>query len=230
MTPVVCVITDRRRGVLSRDMDRAADGPTGLDGLDRVDATVARVRWAARAGAHLVQVRERDLEGGALVSLVRRCVDAVRGSRARVVVNDRLDVALAAGAHGVHLRAESMPASRVRTVCPPGFLVGRSVHARDEAVQAEANGGLDYLIFGTVFPTASKPGGPTAGLEALAGVVRAVRLPVLAVGGITADNLGNVGAAGAAGYAAIGLFVRESEAAVSEELARAAAAFAGRAS
>jgi thiamine-phosphate pyrophosphorylase len=190
---------------------------------------VARVGWAARAGAHLVQVRERDLEGAALVSLVRRCCDAVRGSRARVVVNDRLDVALAADAHGVHLRADSMPAARVRALCPPGFLVGRSVHARDEAVQAEAEGGLDYLIFGTLFPTASKPGRPAAGPGALASVVRAVRLPVLAVGGITADNLGGVGAAGAAGYAAIGLFVRESETAVAQELTRAAAVFAGRA-
>ncbi len=198
-------------------------------GLDGVDLTVARVTWAARAGAHLVQVRERDLEGGALVSLVRRCVEVVRGSRTRVVVNDRLDVALAAGAHGVHLRADSMPAARVRAVCPPGFLVGRSVHLRDEAVQVESDGGLDYLIFGTLFPTPSKPGRPTAGLEALAGVVRAVRLPVLAVGGMTADNLGDVGAAGAAGYAAIGMFARESETAVSQELTRAAAAFAGRA-
>jgi thiamine-phosphate diphosphorylase len=194
-----------------------------------MDLTVARVTWAARAGAHLVQVRERDLEGGALVSLVRRCVEAVRGSRARVLVNDRLDVALAAGAHGVHLRADSMPAARVRAVCPPGFLVGRSVHAPDEAVRVESEGGLDYLIFGTLFPTVSKPGRQTAGLEALAGLVRAVRLPVLAVGGIAADNLGDVGATGAAGYAAIGMFVRESEPAVSQELRRAAAAFGGRA-
>ena len=215
MTPVVCVITDCRR----------AD-PERSDGLD---VTVARVTWAARAGAHLVQVREPDLEGAALVSLVRRCCDAVRGSRARVMVNDRLDVAVAAGAHGVHLRADSMPASRVRAECPPGFLVGRSVHSRDEAVQAEAKGGLDYLIFGTLFPTRSKPGRPAVGPEALAGVVRAVRLPVLAVGGITADNLSDVGAAGAAGYASIGMFVRESETAVVQELARAAAAFAARA-
>ena len=186
MTPVICLITDRRRG--------------------GEDATVDRLRWAADAGVHLVQVRERDLDGGPLTSLVRRCVDAVRGSRTRVLVNDRVDVALAAGAHGVHLRADSMPAARVRALCPAGFLVGRSVHARDEAIAAAAAGGLDYLLFGTVFATTSKPGRAPAGLDALAAVASAVTIPVLAVGGVTPDKVEQVVMAGAAGFAAIGMF------------------------
>lgn len=186
MTPVVCLITDRSRG--------------------GEDATVERVRWAAGTGVHLVQVRERDLDGGPLTALVRRCVDAVRGSRARVLVNDRVDVALAAGAHGVHLRADSMPAARVRAICPQGFLVGRSVHARDEAIAAAAAGGLDYLLFGTVFATTSKPGRAPAGLDALAEVASAVTIPVLAVGGVTPDTVNEVVLAGAAGFAAIGMF------------------------
>jgi len=208
MTPVACLITDRARGA------------GGADG------TVERVRWAARAGVHLVQVRERDLDGGPLTTLVRRCVEAVRGSRARVIVNDRLDVALAAGAHGVHLRADSMPAHKVRTLCPPGFLVGRSVHARDEAMDAAAAGGLDYLLFGTVFSTSSKPGHAPAGSSALAAVAAAAGLPVLAVGGVTPDNVGQVAAAGAAGFAAIALFAAESEAEIVRSLAAANAAFA----
>lgn len=207
MTPVICLITDRTRG------------PGGADG------TVERVAWAARAGVHLVQVRERDLDGGPLTALVRRCVEAVRGSRARVLVNDRLDVALAAGAHGVHLRADSMPASRVRALCPPGFVVGRSVHARAEAVEAVAGGGLDYLMFGTVFPTLSKPGRAPAGPSSLADVAAASGVPVLAVGGISPDNLGEVAAAGAAGFAAIGLFAVASEAALAGSVAAATAAF-----
>jgi thiamine-phosphate pyrophosphorylase len=207
VTPVICLITDR-----TRDADGA-------------DATVERVRWAARAGVHLVQVRERDLEGGPLTALVRRCVEAVRGSRARVLVNDRVDVALAAGAHGVHLRADSIPASRVRTLCPPGFLVGRSVHARDEAISAAAAGGLDYLLFGSVFPTASKPGRAPAGPQRLAEVVAAVGVPVLAVGGVSPDNLSEVAAGGAAGFAAIGLFAAASEAALARAVAAATAAF-----
>ena len=186
MTPVICLITDRSRG--------------------GEDATVERVRWAAGAGVHLVQVRERDLDGGPLTSLVRRCVDAVRGSRARVLVNDRVDVALAAGAHGVHLRADSVPAARVRAICPPGFLLGRSVHARDEAIAAAAAGGLDYLLFGTVFATPSKPGRAPAGLAVLADVASAVTIPVLAVGGVTPDTVEQVVRAGAAGFAAIGMF------------------------
>jgi thiamine-phosphate diphosphorylase len=204
VTPVICLITDR--------------------GRDGADATVERVGWAARAGVHLVQVRERDLDGGPLTALVRRCVDAVRGSRARVLVNDRVDVALAAGAHGVHLRADSLPAARVRMMCPPGFVVGRSVHARDEAVEAAAAGGLDYLLFGTVFPTDSKPG-RAAGAAALAAVASAVDLPVLAVGGVSPDNLGKVAAAGAAGFAGIGLFVVPSEAQLARTVAAATAAF-----
>jgi thiamine-phosphate pyrophosphorylase len=207
VSPILCLITDRAR---------AAGGAADI---------VARVQWAARAGVHLVQVRERDLDGGPLTALVGRCVDAVRGSRTRVLVNDRLDVALAAGAHGVHLRADSMPASRVRALCPPGFLLGRSVHGRDEALAAVAAGGLDYLLFGTVFPTSSKPGRAAAGASALAAVARASAVPVLAVGGVTPDNLGEVAAAGAAGFAAIGTFAVATEAGLGAVVARASAAF-----
>ena len=207
MTPVISLITNR---------DRDAGG---------ADRLVERVRWAAGAGVHLVQVRERDLDGGPLTSLVRRCVEAVRGSQARVLVNDRVDVALAAGAHGVHLRAASMPASRVRRLSPPGFLIGRSVHSRDEAVTVCEGGGLDYLLFGTVFATSSKPGRTPAGPQALAELVAAAPVPVLAVGGVSPDNLGKVAAAGAAGFAAIGLFVASSEAALAQAVAASTAAF-----
>jgi len=207
VTPVVCLITDRARV------------PGGADG------TVACVTWAARAGVQLVQVRERDLDGGPLTALVRRCVAAVRGTRTRVLVNDRLDVALAAGAHGVHLRADSMPAAKVRTLSPPGFLLGRSVHARDEALDAAAAGGLDYLLFGTVFATSSKPGRRPAGASAMAEVATAVSLPVLAVGGVTPDNVGEVAMAGSAGFAAIGVFATASEAALARSVAAATVAF-----
>jgi len=192
------------------------------------DAMVDRVAWAARAGVHLVQVRERDLEGAALTTLVTRCLEAVRGTRTRVIVNDRVDVALAAGAHGVHLRADSVPAARVRAMTPPGFLVGRSVHSIDEAVQAATAGGLDYLIFGTVYVSASKPGGAVAGPSALAAVVAAVSVPVLAVGGVTPDNLHELAATGASGFAAIGMFVATPETAIMQAAARAAAAWTTR--
>src|SRR6476660_7991319 len=145
------------------------------------DALVAAVGAAAAAGIDLVQIRERDLDARALTSLVTRCLDAARRTRTRVLVNDRLDVALMTGAHGVHLRGDSMPASRVRAIAPAGFLIGRSVHGVDEAARVSDEGGLDYLLFGSVFSTASKPGVAPAGVGVLTEVVESTTLPVLAV-------------------------------------------------
>jgi thiamine-phosphate pyrophosphorylase len=191
MRPVICLITDRRQ----------LEIPTE-------DGVVAQVAAASKAGVHLVQIRERDLEGRALLHLVRACVAAVGSTSTRVIVNERLDVALAAGAHGVHLRGDSLPASRARTMAPRSFLIGRSVHDADEARRVTEDGGLDYLVFGPVFDTSSKPGRSGAGVEALRAVVSGTVVPVLAVGGITQDRVATVSAAGAAGFAAISLFSR----------------------
>jgi thiamine-phosphate pyrophosphorylase len=166
-------------------------------------ALPGRAAVAARAGAHLIQIREPALEAGALADLARACLRAVAGTRARVVVNDRLDVALAVGAHGVHLRAPSPPARAVRPLCPPGFLVGRSVHSAAEAVRVAEAGGCDYLLFGTVFPTPSKPGVAGSGTVGLEAAIRATALPVLAIGGVEGARVTAVARAGAAGFAAI---------------------------
>jgi thiamine-phosphate diphosphorylase len=189
LRPVLCLITDRRRF-----------GPSWEDAL------VRRVRAAAVAGVHLIQVREPDLDGGPLMRLVTACVEVVRGTPARVLVNDRFDVALTAGAHGVHLRADSFPAPRVVAWAPPGFLIGRSVHSVPEAIAAAERAATDYLIFGTVFQSSSKPGRPPAGLRELAAVAGATRLPVLAIGGVTTGTIADVMAAGAAGAAGISMF------------------------
>ena len=196
MRPVVCMITGRSR----------LPAASGRDASTAIDELVRRVALVAEAGVHLVQIRERDLDGGPLLRLVLACLDAVRVTRTRVIVNERFDVALAAGAHGVHLRGASMPAARVRVQAPAGFLIGRSVHSLDEALGADSAGGLDYLQFGPVFPTRSKVGAAGAGEEALAAVVRAVRVPVLAVGGVTPAFAPIVARAGACGFAAIDLF------------------------
>jgi thiamine-phosphate pyrophosphorylase len=177
----VCLVTDRRR----------AD-------------PIAQARHAAAAGIDLVQVRERDLDAAPLTALVRQIVDAVRRSATRVVVNDRLDVALVSGAHGVHLRADSIPVAAARRLAPSAFLIGRSIHSPDEAVAAD---GADYLIAGTAFPSASKPETTDLlGEDGLRRIVQATRIPVLAIGGIGGDTIGAVARAGAAGIAAIGLF------------------------
>jgi thiamine-phosphate pyrophosphorylase len=174
----------------------------------RVDNIVERVAVAAAAGVHLIQIRERALEGAELARLVEACVQAVRGTHARVLVNERVDVALAAGAHGVHLRGRSLPAARVRAMTPPGFIVGRSVHSADEAAAADRASGDDYFLFGTVFTSRSKPGREAAGLEALAAAVAATTIPVLAIGGVTVENASRLKATGAAGLAAIDLFLQ----------------------
>lgn len=189
MSPIFCLVTDRRRY-----------------GAAWEPALVGRVATAAREGVHLVQIRERDLDGGPLMRLVSGCVAAVRGTPTRIIVNDRLDVALAARAHGVHLRADSFSAARARASAPTPFLIGRSVHSVTDAVAVTRDDDLDYLIFGTVFDSASKPGGVPAGLAALAEVIKATPLPVLAIGGVARGRMPDVLAAGAAGVAGISMF------------------------
>jgi thiamine-phosphate diphosphorylase len=196
---VVCLVTDRARLAARAVVDAAGTA----------DRLVGQVREAAAAGVDLVQVRERDLEARDLCRLVERLVDAAAGFATRILVNDRADVALAAGAHGVHLRADSYGAGRVRAIAPPGFLIGRSVHGAGEAAETARHGAVDYVIFGTVFATPSKAlDQPIAGIEGLAAAVAAARpVPVLAIGGVSAESVPALQAAGAAGLAAIGLFL-----------------------
>jgi thiamine-phosphate pyrophosphorylase len=171
-----------------------------------MDRLLDFVRAAAAAGIDMIQLREPDLDARTLETLTERCLDAAHG--AHVLVNERLDVALAARAAGVHLRSDSVDAVTARTLAPPGFVLGRSVHGADEAVKVSRGGALDYLVFGAVFPTASKPAGhPAAGIAPLAQICAMVAVPVLAIGGITLDRAPAVAGSGAAGVAAIGLFL-----------------------
>ena len=191
---VLCLVTDRRR---------LCPDPVAFEAARR--RLIDQAKWAVTSNVDLIQVRERDLETADLARLVSDLVRVSRGSGTRVVVNDRLDVALACGADGVHLRHDSIRADTVRTIAPAGFLVGRSVHGLAEA---EGAGPVDYLIAGTVFPTPAKPAAtPLLGLDGLADVVQAVAVPVLAIGGITRERLDEVAATGAAGAAGIGLFI-----------------------
>jgi thiamine-phosphate pyrophosphorylase len=169
---------------------------------------LTQVRHAVDAGIDYVQVRERDLEAGALADLVQQLVGVAHRSSTRILVNDRVDVALACGAAGVHLRGNSVPALAVRRAAPPSFVVGVSVHSVDEAVAAAP--GADYLVAGTVWATPSKPLESQAqviGVDGLARIAAAVRVPVLAIGGVTLQRLAEAARAGAAGAAAIGLFM-----------------------
>ncbi len=178
---------------------------------------------AARAEVDIVQVRERDLETDVLASLVCAVIDATRGSRTRVVVNDRLDVAIGCGAAGVHLRSDSVTPTAARSIAPPGFIIGQSVHRLDEAVEAAPH--ADYLIAGTVFATPSKASsGGLLGTEGLAAIARAVHIPVLAIGGVTLATARDVASCGVAGIAGIGLFLPQAMT-MTQVVARVRAAF-----
>ena len=137
---------------------------------------------------------------------MKRCVAAIGGTSVRLVVNDRIDVVMATGADGVHLRGDGIPTAAARGLLGNACLIGRSVHSCEGAGRA---GPVDYLIAGSVFESVSKPGALThLGLDGLRAIVaQAAPRPVWAIGGITADRLSAVTRAGAQGMASIGAFI-----------------------
>ncbi len=154
----------------------------------------------------LIQLREKDLASRQLAELARAAVASSAGLKTRIVINDRLDIAMAVGAHGVHLGVQSVPPEAVRRHVERGFLLGASCHSLEEALRAEA-GGADYILLGPIFDTPSKrPYGPPLGLDKLTEVAGRVAIPVLALGGITVERIRPCLDAGATGIAAIRLF------------------------
>jgi len=184
---VRCYITDRR------------SLPAGATLLDNIARNLA-------AGVEWVQIREKNLSSRDLFDLVRQVLSLPNPHGSKILVNTRVDVALAAGAAGAHLPAGSPAPSIWRAFTPPGFLIGVSCHTLDE-VRAAQDQGADYAVFGPVFAPRSKATVlEPRGIEGLLQAVRAVRIPVLALGGITAANAQDCIQAGAAGVAAIFLY------------------------
>jgi len=167
------------------------------------------VAQAVAGGANLVQLREKDLPARELLALAQALRRATAG-RALLLVNDRADVALAAGADGVHLPQEGLPVAVARHLLGQDRLVGRSVHSPDEAAKAEAEG-ADYVVVGPVYPTRSHPDAVPAGPALIARVRELVRIPVLAIGGITPGTVSEVMAAGASGVAVISAILGSGE-------------------
>jgi thiamine-phosphate pyrophosphorylase len=170
---------------------------------DRRQADVlACAERAVRDAVDMIQIREKDLPARELFELVCRIRDLTARTKTRILVNDRLDVAMAAGIDGVHLPGNGLPPDRVR---PFVKLLGVSTHSLPEAIEAE-KAGADFIVFGPIFDS---PGKKAIGLEPLSRVVSSVRVPVIAIGGITATNSKEVLGIGAAGIAGIRLFQTE---------------------
>ncbi len=178
------------------------------------DRTAARgrpiqevVRAAIQGGATLIQLREKEAPAREMAALGRALLEITRPAAVPLIVNDRLDVALAIGAEGVHLGQDDLPANDARRLLGPGGLLGISVTTPAQAREAAA-AGADYLGANDVFGTLSKPDAVAPiGLEGLAAVARAVGLPVLAIGGVTPQSAPAALAAGAAGLAVISAVV-----------------------
>jgi thiamine-phosphate pyrophosphorylase len=172
-----------------------------------ISDTLRFVRAAVEAEVVLLQIREKSLPARVLYELATRAAEITRGSKTRLLVNDRADIARAAGADGVHLTSQSLPAGVVRRTFGSEFLIGVSTHSLDEA-RAARDGGADFVVFGPVFDTESKRGfGAPQGLDKLRQVADELRgFPVLAIGGISLENAGACFDAGASGVAAISLF------------------------
>ncbi len=180
--PTLCLVTDRR--------------------LSQGTSLPIQVEAALKGGVNMIQLREKDLAAGELLALATGIRQVTLEHKATFLVNDRVDVALAASADGVQLGEETLPVKAVRTIAGHRLLIGRSVHSLDGARDAEAQG-ADFLVVGAIFPTRSKPGARAAGLELLAQVRQSVHIPFLAIGGVNATNVAQVMAQGAAGIAVI---------------------------
>lgn len=183
LLPALCLVTDRRRLAVGR----------------RLEEVVER---AVEGGATMVQLREKDLSAAEMLALACRLREVTRG-RALLFINDRVDVALACEADGVQLGEQGLPVDAARRASGGGLVVGRSVHSVEGAVAAEAEG-ADMVVVGTIFESESHPGASAAGVGLLKRVSDRVRVPALAIGGVTSTNVSSVIAAGASGAAVIG--------------------------
>jgi thiamine-phosphate pyrophosphorylase len=220
--PILCYVSDRRSLPVPTQQD-----PTQQD---LIAPLLEKIALVAAAGVDWIQLREKDLSGRQTAALTREalrsvskpanCAQSLTRVLVRILVNDRLDVALAEQAGGVHLGENSLPveeanrlvrASHATPTRPRDFLVGVSAHSL-EAAKSAASAGADYVFFGPVFATPSKSAyGAPQGLERLAEVCASVAIPVLAIGGLTLENAHACLSAGASGLAAIRLFQDSSD-------------------
>ena len=192
--PALCLVTDRR-----------AVDPDARTLAAQLIALERQLDEALQVGIDLIQLREGDLSARDLLDLAERVAARARQTGTRVLVNDRADVAFSIDDVGLHLKSDGPAAASVRALAGIGRLIGRSAH---DPIDFPLSDGADFLIFGTVFQSASKPPGTVpAGVDALRRACTTATMPVLAIGGVAPDRAGECRHAGAAGMAAIGIFL-----------------------
>ncbi|MDI6816370.1 MAG: thiamine phosphate synthase [Actinomycetota bacterium] len=171
------------------------------DYLERTHIAMAEA--AVAGGAGTIQYREKKASSRVMLETAMSLRAITVASGALLIINDRVDIALAVDADGVHLGQDDMPCRAAREVLGDGYIIGISATNLDEAIEA-AQDGADYIGLGPIYPTMSKDdAAPAMGIEGLVKVVAAVSVPVVAIGGLTTDNIGGVIAAGAGGIATI---------------------------
>lgn len=146
------------------------------------------VKEAVAGGVDIIQLRERNLHSRGIYALAKKIKDAVSCTPARLLINDRVDIAMAVDADGVHLGQNGLPVETVRRMVGHGMIIGVSTHNLEEAQRAESEG-ADYVFYSPVFATRCKPGAEPKGIESLLEVSSVVDIPVVALGGINAETL-----------------------------------------
>ena len=174
-------------------LDRTASAGRDLEVI--LDATLA-------GGCRMIQLREKEWPSGRLLPLAERMRDRCRRAGATFIVNDRVDLALAVGADGVHLGQDDLPPRAARPLLRPGMVLGRSTHSVGQAREAQVEG-ADYIAVGSMFPTRAKPDFQLVGPELIRAIRPETRSPLVGIGGVTRENVAEVIRAGADGVAVI---------------------------
>ena len=185
------------------------------------------VEAALDGGVTCLQLREKEASAGEILALARTLLPLCRARRVPLLINDRVDIALAAGADGVHLGQEDLPLPEARTLLGPDRILGATAHTVEEALRAQAEG-ADYLGVGAMFPTGTKTNTIPTSADTLKAICAAVSIPVVAIGGVTAQNLPTLAGTGIAGAAVVSAIFSQRALTAAARTLRAAADLAAR--